>query len=387
MLYPWVDWHRASLTAWLKAARLAASVTPLARLLHPPRELFERTLAASEVSERSLELAVTEDAPFPVQAEAISATPFVRLLRLRRPEPQRQRFVVLAPHSGYATAVISPLVTALLAMGEVVISDWVDARLAPTAAGGFGLAQQIEVGLEAAMSLDGPAHLVGISQSGPALLAAAALLTLRTPELRPASVVFLGCQLDPREAPTPIQQILAQWPRDLLAASLTAAVAAGYPGAGRRVYPALFQLLAYSMASPHLYAGVQQGLLRELAVGSAGAYGRQHVDLHSLLDVPAELFLQMLDWVLDPSPWRDGAPVVAGHRVDLEALRQVPVLTLEAGDDELVGRGQTHGLHRRQPSIQAATVTIPAGRHHDLFTGPGFVAGVAPVLQRFYREL
>ena len=172
MLYPWVDWHRASLTAWLKAARLAASVTPLARVLHPPRELFERTLAASEVSERSLELAVTEDAPFPVQAEAISATPFVRLLRLRRPGPQRQRFVVLAPHSGYATAVISPLVTALLAMGEVVISDWVDARLAPTAAGGFGLAQQIEVGLEAAMSLDGPAHLVGISQSGPALLAA-----------------------------------------------------------------------------------------------------------------------------------------------------------------------------------------------------------------------
>ena len=76
-----------------------------------------------------------------------------------------------------------------------------------------------------------------------------------------------------------------------------------------------------------------------------------------------------------------------GIELDLEALRQVPVLTLEAGDDELVGRGQTHGLHRRQPSIQAATVTIPAGRHHDLFTGPGFVAGVAPVLQRFYREL
>ena len=277
--------------------------------------------------------------------------------------------------------------TTLLALGEVIVTDWIDARMAPPGEGQFGLGEQIMVGLQAAGAMGRPAHLVALSQSGPAALAAAAQLVARTPGLSPASLVFLGCQLDPQASPTPLQQLLAHWPRDVLAASLTAPVGAGYPGAGRRVYPAMFQLLAYGMASPQLYADVQQGLLGELAAGQAGTYGRQHADLHSLLDVPAELFLAMLDWVLDPSPWAEGGPMIAGSRHDLAPLQAVPVLTLEAGRDELIGSGQTHGLTRRLSWARAMSVTVPKGRHHDLFTGPAFTAGVAPVLQHFYGEL
>ena len=134
------------------------------------------------------------------------------------------------------------------------------------------------------------------------------------PTLAPSSLAFLGCQLDPRVAPTALQQALGHWPRDVLAASLTCEVASAHPGAGRRVYPALFQLLAYGMASPGLYAEVQQGLLREIAAGQAGAYDRQHADLHSLLDVPGELFVDMLAWALDRSPWRGDAAGARGCR-------------------------------------------------------------------------
>jgi poly(3-hydroxybutyrate) depolymerase len=387
VLYPWLEWQRASLTAWLEAARAASVATPLAQLLHPPGELLARTVAAGAVNERSLETVVRLDAPFPVRSATIAVTPFVRLVRLRRPGPRRRRFVILAPHSGYATAVISQLVATLLTLGEVVVTDWVDARLAPPAAGQFGLIEQIAVGVEAAGATGRPAHLVSLSQSGPAGLAAAALLAARSPGLAPSSLVFLGCQLDPQVAPTPLQQVLAQWPRDVLAASLTSAVGAGYPGVGRRVYPALFQLLAYGMASPQLYAGVQHGLLGELVAGRAGEYGRQHADLHSLLDVPAELFLAMLDWALDASPWAEAGPMIGGTCYDLAPLREVPVLTLEAGRDELIGPGQTHGLTRRRSWARAMSVTVPEGVHHDLFTGSGFAAGVAPVLQHFYGEL
>ena len=173
----------------------------------------------------------------------------------------------------------------------------------------------------------------------------------------------------------------------MLAASLTAQVASDHPGAGRRVYPALFQLLAYGMASPGLYAEVQQGLLREIAAGQAGAYDRQHADLHSLLDVPAELFLEMLAWALDRSPWRGDRLVLAGAEHDLSGLRATPVLTIEAGADELVGRGQTHALAGPLPSTRSRTV--PKASHHDLFTGPGFLAGdrtrAAPLLRDVAR--
>ena len=385
MLYPWLDWHRAGLEAWLAAARLATAVSPLDHALHPPRELLGRTLAAAAVTPRPVEDAVRRDAPFPVETEVLAATPFVRLVHMRRPAKSHRRFVMVAPHSGYATMVVSPLLIVLLSLGEVVVTDWVDGRLIPTGAGGFGLADQVAAGIEAAAAYRAPAHLVALSQSGPAALAAAALLASCSPALAPSSLALLGCQLDPHVAPTSLQQALARWPRDVLAASLTCEVASGHPGAGRRVYPAVFQLLAYGMASPGLYAEVQQGLMSEIAAGQAGAYDRQHVDLHSLLDVPGELFVEMLAWSLDPSPWRGGRLVLAGVEHAVGGLRTTPVLTLEAGGDELVGRGQTHALAGHLPSTRS--LTLPNASHHDLFTGPGFPAGAAAELRRFYAAL
>jgi hypothetical protein len=139
------------------------------------------------------------------------------------------------------------------------------------------------------------------------------------------------------------------------------------------------------MASPGLYAEVQHGLLREIAAGRAGVYERQHADLHSLLDVPGELFAAMLDWALGDSPWRGDELAVGGAVHRLSGLQATPVLTVEAGHDELIGRGQTHALRRRVASARSATVA--GARHHDLFTGPGFLDGAAPILRRFYAEL
>jgi poly-beta-hydroxyalkanoate depolymerase len=213
VLYPWLDWQRAGLEAWLAATRLASVASPLDQALHPSRELVARTLAAVSVISRPIEDAVRRDVPFPIDCEEVAVSPFVRLVRMRRRGGQGRRFVLLAPHSGYASAVISPLATLLLTLGDVVITDWIDGRLVPASAGGFGLANQVATGIEAAAVHKSRAHLVALSQSGPAALATAAVLASDLPALAPLSVAFLGCQLDPRVSPTPLQQALAHWPR------------------------------------------------------------------------------------------------------------------------------------------------------------------------------
>lgn len=384
MLYPWLDWQRAGLEAWLATARLAATATPLAPVLDPSHELLARTLAAGAVADYPLEQAVARDAPFPVTAEEILRTPFLRLVRLRGPATGR-RLVMLAPHSGYASVITSPLLTALVALGEVVVTDWTDARLVPLAAGPFGLANQVATAIEAAAAHDGPAHLVALSQSGPALLAAACVLATGPARLRPASLAFLGCQLAPEIARTPLQQSLAAWPRRSLAGCLTATVTVGQPGAGRLAYPALFQLLAYSMASPGLYGEIQLGLLREIAGGRSGDYDRQHLDLHSLLDVPAELFLDMLDWTTNGRLGTSGTLALADQHHDLAALRGTPILTIEAGKDGLVGPGQTHVLAGILPGVR--TETLDGAQHHELFTGADFARALPPLLRRFHAGL
>lgn len=382
MLHDWLEWQRAALGAWLRAFDLGAG-TPLARLLHPSREILARTLAAGEASGRTLAETVRADAGFPLEAATVAATPFARLVRLRRRASGR-RSLLLAPHSGYATAVLSPLATLLAAEGEVLVTEWVDARLVPAAAGGFGLAEQVALGLAAAAELAAPFHLVAFSQSGPAALAVAARFAAAGKGSLLRSLALLGCQLDPALGASPPQRALAGWPRAVLERECLTTVRGGYPGVGRLVYPAVLQLLAYTLASPALYAEVQAGLWRELAAGQEGIYQRWHADLHSLADVPAELFLDMLAWMLGRGAWDARAPEIAGVAINAAPFRRLPVLTLESGEDELIGAGQTHAVARHLGLEAAHAVTLPRARHHDLFTGPGFLTRTGPLLRRFH---
>lgn len=387
MLYPWFDWSRETLAAWLQLAHpLAAGMDGLPHLA-APHAVLTRTLAAAGVSERCLEQAVSEDARQPIKAEALLEGAFLRVLRFRAPLGGRRVFVLMAPHSGYAAAVLSPVIVTLLALGDVVVTDWTDARMVPLAAGRFGLAEQIMLGVRIARLLDRPADLVAISQSGPALLAMAGLLAA-SGSVGPASLVLIGCQLQPDVSPAPFQQALTHWPRELVAASLLSVVGPNYPGVGRCVYPAVLQLMALSLASPEFYGAVQHGLWRELAEGEAGIFHRQHEDLHSLVDVPGELLLDMLDWIAAGSSWQGSRLRIAGRRIDLAPVRQTPILTIEAAGDELVGRGQTHAIHDRlRPHRLSRRFSLPGSGHYDLFTGPRFLTRIAPVLRRFYADL
>ena len=207
------------------------------------------------------------DAPFPVESEVLAATPFVRLVRLRRPTgPQRRRIVLLAPHSGLRHRGGQPAAHR---------ARWRWARSwSPTGStpgwcptGG----RRLRAGRAGGDRHRGrgclwhaPAHLVALSQSGPAALAAAAMLAASSPDARTGQprLPRLPARAA-RGADRRCSRRWRHWPRDMLAASLTREVAPDHPGAGRRVYPALFQLLAYGMASP-----------RPLRRGAAGPAAR-----------------------------------------------------------------------------------------------------------------
>jgi poly(3-hydroxybutyrate) depolymerase len=369
-------------------------------VLHPSvLEWRRRALAAGEFVARNLAwlaprgpdlaAAVRRDAGPGVAAEAVLETPFVRVLRLWSGERRRRRRVVLlTPHSGYASSALSPLVASLLPLGEVWATDWRDARLVPAAAGPFDLRAQVRLAAELiAADPRRPAHLVAVSQSGPPLLAAAALVAAAEPRLRPASLALLGSQVDVRIAPRPFQALLRGWPRPLAAAQLTAPVPPGLPGAGRRAFPGLLLLLALAGASPDAYLATQGGLALDLLEGADRGFARQHADLHGVIDVPAELFLDMLDWAVY-RPALDGSALRLGaEAVSLRPLARVPLLTVEAAADELVGPGQTHALHRALGGADPdARLTLAAARHPDLFTGPLFLLALAPALRRFVRR-
>ncbi len=317
----------------------------------------------------------------PVAAEPLAEGPFARLVRLvpgsvggRRP-----RALLVAPCSGYAASVLAELAAALMVGAELAVLDWRDARLVPATAGPWGAAEQAaEAG--AAVARYRPDLVVAVSQAGDAALAASLAARAAGPG-GPAGLVLLGTPMLPELAPTALQRTLALVPEATLAALCLVRVAGGWPGAGRLVFPGRLQLSTVAAADPWGYGAVRLGALAERLDGRAGPRSRAMDELHALQDVPGEL-------------WRDLVARLRAATASLPeaaraASRGLALLTVEAEADQLVGRGQTHGLHARLAPgrVPRARLTLPGASHPDLFTGPIFRALLAPRLLGFLAAL
>ncbi|MEZ5823547.1 MAG: hypothetical protein R3C97_02010 [Geminicoccaceae bacterium] len=232
--------------------------------------------------------------------------------------------------------------------------------------------------------------LVGLSQSGPAVLAGALLAQARGRPL-PRGIILLGSPIDTRKMAGPLQHWLDLMPRGTLESHLVAVTPDRFEGAGRKVYPGLYQLMTYAATNPGGYFGAQAGLWGELLSGVNGPYARMHDDLHHLLDLPAELFSDMIERILRKAELASGQMNIDGVGIDLRRLVAVPVLSIEARQDELVGRGQTHAVHELVGGAvggeSASVVADVDGGHDALFANASLSANVAPLLQHFLAGL
>ena len=187
----------------------------------------------------------------------------------RRCEPPR-RILLAAPYSGYATTVLSGLIAALIEDAKIIVTDWRDARLVPTAAGGFDLADQTRL-LARLMRENGPGlHVIALSQAAvPALLATAASSRSRLspcPFPKPgenrgrlrASACSAARSIR-ASIPRAANHLLLSTPPAALESTWLRTVDAGYPGAGRRVLPSLHHLLLFAAAHPEPYLRAQFG--------------------------------------------------------------------------------------------------------------------------------
>lgn len=311
-----------------------------------------------------------------VRATVEHEGPFVRIVRLALPgSAGGRRTVLAAPFSGYATSVLGQLAGTLLEQGELLVTDWKDARLVPLAEGPYDLACQTrDVALAIELAGAG-AGLVALSQGGWAALAA---LAAAPPARRPGAVALLGCPIEVGRSPVPAQLLVASMPPELIVEQMLRQVPASLPGAGRLVFPSLLQLAAVAGADPVAYVQVQSGLLLELMGLVEGGFAARHHHLHALIDVPGELYLDL-------------AARLRGEKVGDAAVpaerwpRGLPLLTVEASRDSLVGSGQTHGARRLLGHAPggAGALTIEGAEHHDLFLGRLYASDVAPALAAF----
>jgi poly(3-hydroxybutyrate) depolymerase len=333
-----------------------------------------------------------------VSCETPFSTPWVKLRHFRR-DPEHLEdagaavesppVVIVAPLSGHFATLLRGTVQTFLTSGDVYITDWSNARDVPIVAGRFGLADYIDTIGDILRAIGRRAHVVAVCQPGPAVLVQSALMAEDGDPLRPASVVLMGSPVDARFSPTKVNDLAAAKPFAWFESRMIDTVPWPWLGAMRRVYPGFVQLYSFMSMNAQMHQDAQRRYFADLVKGdgdSADRHREFYDEYLSVLDLTEEFYLETIDAVFQRHLLPKGEFYHRGRRVDLTALRDVGLMTVEGERDDISGVGQTQAAHALCPNVADAWRELyvqPGVGHYGVFNGRRFAQEIHPRIVDF----
>jgi poly(3-hydroxybutyrate) depolymerase len=230
-----------------------------------------------------------------------------------------------------------------------------------------------------------------VCQPAVPVLAAAALMAAEGDPCRPASMILVGAPIDPRINPTRVDEMASGHTLEWFERSVIHPVPPGRPGAGRLVYPGFLQLQGFLGLNLERHLGAHLGLIEDVVRGDAEAAARSRAfydEYFSVMDLPAEYFLQTVSTVFQEFHLPRGIMVSRGRAIDPARIFDTALMTVEGEDDDITGIGQTEAAHRlcsglasdlRRHHLQ------PKVGHYGLFNGSRWREEIHPHVRDFIR--
>lgn len=355
----------------------AAEVMAHARLRHerPPFGIESVALGGGEV---------------PIHEDIALSTPFGTLLHFRKDyAPPQPRVLLVAPLAGHFSTLLRHTAETLLPDHDVYLTDWHNARHVPREAGRFGLDDYIAHMIAFLEHLGPDTHTVGVCQPCPALLAAVALMAEADHPAQPRSMTLMAGPIDTRVNPTPVNDLATSHPIEWFERHLISTVPGRYPGARRRVYPGFLQLYAFLSMNFARHWRTHADLFGHIAKGDelkADATRAFYDEYFSVLDLPAEFYLETVQRIFQDFELPLGKFTWRGQRVDPRAIRKTALLTVEGERDDICSVGQTMAAHELCGSLMPFRKRHhmqPGVGHYGVFSGRRWEAQVYPILRNF----
>jgi poly(3-hydroxybutyrate) depolymerase len=341
-----------------------------------------------------IDAAETPDGPVPVTFRPVLETPFCDLVHVER-ETKRQdpKVLLVAPLSGHYATLLRGTVRGLIQEHDVYVTDWKDSRAVPLSQGFFHLDDYIEMLMDFMRHLGPDLHVIAVCQPAPITLATVALLADMDDPMQPASMTLMGGPIDPQAAPTVVTELADARPMSWFETRCITRVPVYYPGAFRRVYPGFMQVGAFIAMNPDRHVSAHLAMFRHLVEGDGeSAEGKQRFydEYLSVMDVPAEYYLETVQRVFKERQLPRGVMEWRGHPVRPAAISRTAMLTVEGEKDDISAPGQTLAAHDM-------TVNIPESRrknhlekavgHYGIFNGRKWRENILPEITRFIREV
>ncbi len=367
--------------------------TEFGRSMTASAELFERTTRRYGKPAFGIARTTVDWKPAAVSEDIVWSRPFCDLIHFSRDLPQRRKadpkLLIVAPMSGHYATLLRGTVEAMLPHADVHITDWVDARMVPLAAGRFDLDDYIDYVIEMLHELGPDTHVMAVCQPAVPVLAAAAIMEARGDRFAPASMTLMGGPIDTRRHPTQVNRLAQEKGMDWFRDNVIMQVPWPAPGFMREVYPGFLQLSGFMSMNLDRHITAHKDFFQHLVKhdGDSADKHREFYDEYlAVMDMTAEFYLQTVDTVFIRQALPKGEMTHRGAPVEPAAIRTVALLTIEGENDDISGLGQTraaHDLCSSLPDEMRAHYMQPAVGHYGVFNGSRFRAEIAPRIVDF----
>jgi poly(3-hydroxybutyrate) depolymerase len=370
------------------------SYTTFGKTLAAASEVFERMTRRYGRPEWGIASTTVGGERVPVHVRTVWERPFCQLVHFervferepRRPQP---RILIVAPMSGHYATLLRGTVEAFLPNHDVYITEWVDARMVPVAAGRFDLDDYIDYVISMLQLLGGDTHVIAVCQPSVPVLAAIALMEARGDPHVPHSMVLMGGPVDTRSNPTEVNKLAEQRGIDWFRRNVITKVPFPHPGFMRDVYPGFLQLHGFVSMNLDRHIEAHKELFLHLVKGD-GDSAQKHREFYdeylAVMDLAAEFYLQTVETVFIRHALPKGEMTHRGERVDPAKIRRVALFTIEGQHDDISGVGQTQAAHRlcvNIPADRKVHYLAPGVGHYGVFNGTRFRAEIAPRIADF----
>ena len=337
--------------------------TPFGRNISAAAELFERMTRRYGKPTFGLDEIEVDGAVYPVLEDVVWSRPFCNLLRFVRPDfpgaHEQPKLLIVAPMSGHYATLLRGTVEAFLPHCDVYITDWADARMVPLTVGTFDLDDYIDY-LRAMLEQLGPGvHTLGVCQPSVPLLADG---RADGGERRPER----AGQHDPhgrpdRHATQPDrgQQARGAARRRMVPPQLSCTrCRSPIRASAAQVYPGFLQLSGFMAMNLDRHVNAHLDMFNHLVSGD-GDSAEKHRDFYdeylAVMDLDAAYYMQTVETVFIRHALPKGEMMHRGQPVDLTAIRNCGLMTVEGEKDDISGVGQTY-------AAQELCVNIPPER-------------------------
>ncbi len=324
----------------------------------------------------------------PVVEEVVLRTPFAELLRFSKPGVTGQpKLLVVAPMSGHFATLLRDTVRTALQDHDVYVTDWLNVRDVPLAAGPFGLDEYIEHVMQFTAALGPGGHVLAVCQPTVAALAAAALMAEDDDPATPASLTLMAGPIDCRISPTSVNQLAMSKPIEWFEKNLISVVPWQHAGGGRRVYPGFVQLSAFISMNRERHENAFKDYYRQLLEGDQERADVTRVFYEEYLavaDLAADFYLETVAKVFQEFALPQGLLTYRGRKVDPAAIRRTALITIEGERDDICAIGQTLAAQDLASSLRPYMRTHyvqPNVGHYGVFSGKRWQNSIYPIVR------